>query len=61
VLAKQARDALMARLAERFVGYGLERHAGYGTAQHRLALLAWGPTPLHRLSFLTKLMTPQQN
>jgi ribonuclease HII len=51
VLAKQARDALIQRLAHRFPGYGLERHAGYGTALHRQALARLGPTPLHRLSF----------
>lgn len=51
VLAKQARDALIVRLALRFPGYGLERHAGYGTALHRQALARQGPTPLHRLSF----------
>lgn len=52
VLAKQARDALITVLAQRYPGYGLERHAGYGTAQHRVALEQLGPTPLHRLSFL---------
>lgn len=51
VLAKQARDGLIQRLAARFPGYGLERHAGYGTAMHRQALARLGPTPLHRLSF----------
>ena len=55
VLAKEARDGLIRRLAKRFPEYGLERHVGYGTARHRDALLASGPTPLHRLSFLTKL------
>lgn len=55
VLAKQARDGLMVDLALRFPGYGIERHAGYGTAQHRAALVALGPTPLHRRSFLGKL------
>lgn len=52
VIAKEERDALLRRLALRFPGYGLERHAGYGTAQHRLALEHHGTTPLHRLSFL---------
>jgi ribonuclease HII len=56
VLAKQARDALITRLAERHPGYGLERHAGYGTALHRQALLALGPTPLHRRSFLSRVL-----
>ena len=52
VLAKQERDALIRRLALRFPGYGLERHAGYGTAHHRMALLERGPTALHRRTFL---------
>ena len=52
VLAKQARDALITRLAQRFPAYGLERHAGYGTAQHREAIGRLGLTPLHRRSFL---------
>ena len=56
VLAKEARDALIRRLAVRHPGYGLERHAGYGTAAHRAALLELGPTPLHRRSFLRKVL-----
>ncbi len=55
VLAKEARDALLRRLAPRFPAYGLERHAGYATAAHREALRRFGPTPLHRQSFLTRL------
>lgn len=55
VLAKQARDHLIQRLAASFPGYGLERHAGYGTRVHREALLALGPTALHRRSFLKRL------
>ena len=56
VLAKEARDALIRRLSDRFPGYGLERHAGYGTAQHCQSLLASGPTPLHRQTFLKRLL-----
>jgi ribonuclease HII len=56
VLAKQARDALLVRLAQRYPGYGFDRHAGYGTAQHRAAVLSLGPTQLHRLSFLRKVL-----
>jgi ribonuclease HII len=52
VMAKQERDALLRRLADHFPGYGLERHAGYGTSQHRQALASLGATPLHRQSFL---------
>lgn len=59
VLAKEERDALIRRLALRFPGYGLERHAGYGTAHHRQALQAHGPTTLHRQTFLrTTLSLP---
>ena len=56
VLAKEERDALMRRLAPRFPGYGLERHAGYGTAHHRIALQEWGPTELHRRTFLRRTL-----
>ena len=59
VIAKVARDALIGRLAERFPGYGLERHAGYGTALHRSALEQLGPTPLHRRSFLRNVLAAQ--
>ena len=55
VLAKQARDTLITALAQRYPGYGLERHAGYGTALHRAALQNLGTTPLHRHSFLGRL------
>lgn len=56
IVAKQARDALLLRLDRRFPGYGLASHKGYGTPQHRAALRRLGPTPLHRLSFLEKIL-----
>lgn len=52
VVAKVVRDDLMRRLARRYPAYGWERNAGYGTAEHRRALEAHGPTPHHRRSFL---------
>ena len=51
IVAKVARDRLMACLGERYPGYGFERHKGYGTAAHRAAVAKLGPTPEHRLSF----------
>jgi ribonuclease HII len=51
IVAKVTRDREMADLARRFPGYGWERNAGYGTAAHRAALLALGPTVQHRTSF----------
>ena len=56
VLAKEERDALIRRLAARFPGYGLERHAGYGTPHHRQALQEQGPTELHRVTFLRRTL-----
>jgi ribonuclease HII len=52
VLAKTHRDAMMARYAKRFRGYGFEVHKGYATLRHRTALHAHGPTPIHRKSFV---------
>ena len=51
ILAKTFRDQLMCEAAERFVGYGFERHKGYGAAAHKHALDTLGPTPIHRLSY----------
>ncbi len=51
IIAKVARDNYMIKLAERFPGYGFEKHVGYGTALHRSALLELGPCEEHRRSF----------
>lgn len=51
IVAKVVRDRLMRRLAARYPGYGWESNMGYGTAGHREALAALGPTPHHRRSF----------
>ena len=45
IVAKVVRDALMARLALRYPGYGWERNAGYGTPEHLAALAPAGPQP----------------
>ncbi|MBR6166618.1 ribonuclease HII [Candidatus Saccharibacteria bacterium] len=51
IIAKVARDNYMVELAERFPGYGFEKHVGYGTALHRAALEELGPCEEHRKSF----------
>jgi len=51
IVAKVYRDEWMTRLAERYPGYGFERHKGYGTREHLAALERLGPTPDHRRSF----------
>ncbi len=51
VMAKVTRDRLMADLAGACPGYGWERNAGYGTAQHRAGLERLGVNKHHRRSF----------
>lgn len=51
IVAKVERDALMAALDETYPGFDFGRHKGYGTALHRTALRAYGPTPVHRYRF----------
>lgn len=51
VVAKVHRDALMRSLHELHPVYGLAAHKGYATPEHRRALRAHGPSPLHRRSF----------
>lgn len=55
VLAKVTRDRYMLRLAEQYPQYGFEKHKGYGTAAHYAALREFGPSPVHRMSFLKKM------
>ena len=51
IIAKVARDNYMIKLAEKYPGYGFEKHVGYGTALHKKALTELGPCPEHRHSF----------
>jgi ribonuclease HII len=51
ILAKVWRDRLMQTLGARYPGYGLEKHAGYPTAAHKAALVALGPSKIHRKTF----------
>ena len=55
ILAKEARDELLIRLAREYTFYGLEKNKGYGTELHRKNLIKVGITKLHRKSFLSKL------
>ncbi len=51
VIAKVARDLIMAGLDDKFPGYGFSQHKGYGTKQHREAIGSIGPSPVHRRSY----------
>ena len=54
ILAKVHRDALMAKYAEEYPGYGFERNAGYGTEEHIKAIRESGICKIHRKTFVTK-------
>jgi len=51
ILAKHARDELMARMCDAYPGYRFREHKGYATEHHLEALQRLGPSPQHRASF----------
>lgn len=54
IVAKVRRDRCMKLFAKKIPQYGFEIHKGYGTALHRARLMEFGPSPIHRLSFLSR-------
>ncbi len=54
IVAKVTRDALLVKLGKKFPVYGFEKHKGYGTCAHYLAIKKHGITAHHRTSFLKK-------
>ena len=55
IVAKVYRDNLMQIYHEEYPEYGFDRNMGYGTAAHIEALRKYGPTPIHRKSFIRNL------
>ena len=55
ILAKVSRDRLMTELDRRYPEYAFAKHKGYGTALHMERIRTYGPSPVHRLSFLKKI------
>jgi ribonuclease HII len=51
IVAKVTRDRFMHRIAPQYPEFRFDRHVGYITAEHTLAVRQHGPTPLHRRSF----------
>lgn len=56
IIAKVTRDRLMVEMETKFPGYGFARHKGYGTEDHRDAVLRIGRCAEHRETFLRKLL-----
>lgn len=54
ILAKVSRDRYMLEMAKEYPQYQFEKHKGYGTKLHTEMLDAYGPSPIHRRSFLKK-------
>lgn len=55
IVAKVYRDNLMQIYHEQYPEYGFDHNMGYGTAEHIKALQKYGPTPIHRRSFIKNL------
>lgn len=52
IVAKVTRDRLMVQYDELYPEYGFASNMGYGAAKHIEALKTYGPTPIHRRSFI---------
>ena len=56
IVAKVTRDKIMEAMAQEYPHYGFESNKGYGSAAHIAAIKEFGPCPIHRMSFLTKIL-----
>ena len=59
ILAKVSRDRYMEEMDALYPQYQFARHKGYGTKLHVELLRQYGPCPIHRRSFLKKLLPPE--
>ncbi len=55
ILAKVSRDRFMMEKAKEYPQYQFEKHKGYGTKLHYEMIKEFGPSPIHRMTFLKKL------
>ena len=55
ILAKVSRDRYMKEIAAQYPQYEFDRHKGYGTKRHYELLRRYGPSPIHRRTFLKNL------
>ncbi len=59
IAAKVLRDRRMEALAEQYPSYGFDEHKGYGTLDHRRAIAREGLCEIHRMTFCTRMRTPE--
>ena len=55
ILAKVSRDRFMLEMDAKYPQYAFAQHKGYGTKAHYEALRTYGPSPIHRMTFLKKM------
>ncbi len=60
IIAKVTRDRIMMKYAEKYPEYFFEKHKGYGTKLHREILLEKGALPIHRKTFLKKILKTEE-
>jgi len=60
IVAKVTRDRQMDEADKIYPEYNLAKNKGYGTREHIDALLEYGPTEIHRKTFLKKIMNSQE-
>ena len=56
ILAKVSRDRYIREIGDKYPEYNFAKHKGYGTKEHTEAILKYGPCPIHRKSFLKKIL-----
>lgn len=61
ILAKIRRDDIMINFSKIYPHYSFQTNVGYGTKKHYEGLEKYGPTPIHRKSFLRKFYQRQES
>jgi ribonuclease HII len=59
VLAKVARDRLMVEQSDQHPAYGFDGHKGYASEKHIAAIREFGPSAIHRKTWLTKILAQE--
>lgn len=59
ILAKVTRDQMMKEYAKLYPEYGFEEHKGYGSVSHIEAIRKYGPSPIHRRTFIKNFVSGQ--
>lgn len=60
ILAKVSRDRYMLKMSEVYPDYQFEKHKGYGTKLHYEMIEKYGISPIHRKSFLKRILNNEQ-